>query len=74
MRRIFRFIKALWRYIWFGHQVTFEEYVLRLDSCYGCEYLERYDGSCKRCGCYVTKKAKMSTEKCPDGRWSEKNI
>jgi hypothetical protein len=72
--RIIRFIKALWRYIWFGHQVTFEEYMLRLDKCRSCEYLERYDGSCNKCGCYVLKKAKMSTEKCPDGKWLEKSI
>lgn len=69
MKRILRFIKALWRYFWFGHGVTFEEYVLRLDKCYGCEYLERYDGTCRKCGCYLMKKAKMSSEKCPEDKW-----
>lgn len=74
MKRIFRFIKALGKYILFGHQVTFEEYLDRLNKCKDCEYLERYDGTCGKCGCYLTKKARMSTERCPENKWKEKSI
>lgn len=73
MKRIFRFIKAMWRYIWFGHQVSFNEYVSRLDKCCKCDYFGSDTNAdrwiCKYCGCYLTKKAKMSTEKCPKDKW-----
>ena len=67
--RIFRFIKALWRYIWFGNRVPFEDYVSRLKVCDNCTCLNRDKWNCDVCGCYVTKKAKMSTEKCPKDKW-----
>ena len=67
--RIIRFIKALWRYIWFGERVTIDEYVSRLNECKGCVFMDNDNWTCKKCGCYLTKKARMSTEKCPEDRW-----
>lgn len=73
MRRVIRFIKALWRYILYGNKVSFTEYVNRLNICRDCIELnpdinaDRY--TCKICGCYLTKKVKMSTEKCPKNKW-----
>ena len=76
MKRLFRFIKALWRYILYGNKVGFVEYVSRLDECCLCGHFGSRDNPpnpnkwiCSECGCYVTKKAKMSTEKCPIGKW-----
>ena len=69
MRRIFRFIKALWRYMWYGNRVSFDTYITRLNSCKGCKYINKEKWTCNNCGCYLIKKCKMSTEKCPIGKW-----
>ena len=69
MARVIRFVKALWKYIWYGNRVSFNEYVSRLNKCCVCDDLDSDKWTCKKCGCYLTKKAKMSTEKCPNNRW-----
>ena len=69
MRRIFRFIKAVWRYIWYGKRVPFEVFVSRLMTCENCACLNREKWTCDACGCYLDKKAKMSSEKCPKDKW-----
>lgn len=69
MKRIFRFLKALWRYILYGHRVSFGEYCERLDKCRVCEKFNDVNWTCGVCGCFLTKKAKMDTESCPDGKW-----
>ena len=69
MKRIFRFIKALWRYMWYGNMVSFDTYITRLNSCKGCKYVNKEKWTCDNCGCYLVKKCKMSTEKCPTGKW-----
>ena len=69
MKRIFRFIKALWRYMWYGNRVSFDTYITRLNSCKGCKYVNKEKWTCNNCGCYLVKKCKMSTEKCPTGKW-----
>ena len=69
MKRIGRFIKALWRYIRYGKRVSFDEYVTRLNSCRYCLHTDTEKWTCKKCGCYIIKKCKMSTEECPAGRW-----
>lgn len=69
MKRICRFIKALWKYIWFGNRVSFVQYITRLMDCKYCTYLNHDKWMCGVCGCYVDKKAKMSTEKCPKYKW-----
>ena len=66
--RIIRFIKALWKYILHGRRVSFRKYASRLYICSVCEN-HKDDWTCGVCGCYLDKKAKMSTEKCPKDRW-----
>lgn len=70
MKRIFRFIKALIRYILFGNRVSFDDYRQRLFQCSFCKHLDYMNWTCKKCGCYVDKKAKMSTEECPLKMWA----
>lgn len=67
--RVLRFLKAIIRYICFGQRTTIDVYISRLTSCEYCEHFNDDNWSCKKCGCYLDKKAKMSTEKCPDNKW-----
>ena len=71
--RVIRFLKALFRYIFYGKKVSFVDYVSRLDACCRCTAFGSDTNAdkwtCGVCGCYVTKKAKMSTEKCPHDKW-----
>lgn len=69
MKRVLRFIKAIWRYLLFGKRVTFDDYATRLNSCRECQYMNKEKWTCDKCGCYLVKKCKMSTEKCPIGKW-----
>lgn len=51
------------------HNVSDEEYEDRLKICKTCD---RYnDGRCLECGCYLSIKARMSTEKCPLDKWGK---
>jgi len=67
--RLLRFIKALWKYILYGNRVGFSQYMVRLYMCERCACFREDNWTCGVCGCYVTKKAKMSTEKCPKSKW-----
>jgi hypothetical protein len=67
MMRIFRFIKALIKYIFIGSQVEQREYDLRLEICSNCK--DRCGKKCCICGCYLSKKAQWSTESCPKNKW-----
>lgn len=68
--RLIRFIKALWRYILHGKKIDFHLYVYRLETCDKCEHLDSETWKCKICGCYLDKKCKMDTEKCPENNWN----
>lgn len=72
--RIFRFLRSLIRYAVYGHfkEVSFNEYANRIHICSQCENLNKEKWTCGICGCYLTKKAKWSTECCPIEKWSEK--
>lgn len=67
--RLMRFFKAIVRYIRFGKRVAFNDYVYRLTVCEICDNCDKKNWSCKKCGCYLDKKAKMNTENCPDDKW-----
>ena len=41
----------------------------RLDLCKSCSQLFKPTTSCKRCGCFMRIKAKISSMKCPDNKW-----
>ncbi len=65
--RIFRFIKALLKYIFIGNQVNQREYDMRLEICSACN--DKCGKKCCLCGCYLNKKAQWSTESCPKNKW-----
>lgn len=67
--RIIRFIKAIANYIRYGQRVSIDEYIHRLAVCKDCNNFNTEKWSCKKCGCYLDKKAKMNTESCPDDKW-----
>ncbi len=67
--RIIKFLKAITKYILFGNRTTIDEYIDRLDKCKVCEYFDDEKWACRKCGCYLDKKAKMNTENCPDDKW-----
>jgi len=69
MRRIIRFVKALWKYILYGDRVSFNQYVDRMKVCSECPMFRNDNWTCGKCGCYIDKKAKMTTESCPDNKW-----
>lgn len=74
MKKIFRFIRALFRYAVYGHfkKSTFKLYAERINICSGCKLLNADNWTCGVCGCYLTKKAKWSTETCPENKWNIK--
>ena len=67
--RIIRFLKAIVKYIRFGQQTTIDVYIDRLTICKNCNNFDNEKWSCKVCGCYLDKKAKMNTENCPEDKW-----
>lgn len=71
MRRVFRFLKALFRYAFCGRfeNVGFGEYVRRLGICLECGEYDDAKYTCGKCGCYLDKKCKWSTEHCVEGKW-----
>jgi hypothetical protein len=67
--RIIRFLKAVIKYIRFGQRTPIDIYINRLSICKDCNYFDDEKWSCKNCGCYLEKKAKMNTENCPKNKW-----
>lgn len=67
--RIIRFLKSLWRYILYGKRVNLSDYIHRLCVCNKCAFFNNTNWTCKTCGCYIDKKCKMNTEKCPNNFW-----
>lgn len=70
MRRVFRFIRALYRYTVYGHmrKAGFTEFADRIGKCAACrEHTSKY--TCGVCGCRLDKKCSWSTEHCPCGKW-----
>lgn len=41
----------------------------RLDTCLGCEHLIQLTSQCKKCGCFMPGKVKLTEAKCPIGNW-----
>jgi len=64
---VFRFIKALIKYILWGEQVTQLVYDQRITKCEKCD--DRCGSTCCICGCYLSKKAQWSSESCPKNKW-----
>ena len=67
--RVIRFLKAIFKYILYGQQTSIDIYIDRLTICRNCNNFNCEKWICKKCGCYLDKKAKMNTESCPDDKW-----
>lgn len=39
----------------------------RLDICHACEFFDA--GRCRKCGCFMTIKARIAASRCPIGKW-----
>ena len=53
---------------------TTEEYNKRLDICKSCEFYFKPTGTCKKCGCFMRLKAKISSLSCPINKWRNTSI
>ena len=66
MKLIFRFIRAI--YCWWTEgcktSLNSEE---RMDICKKCEHYAK--GKCVLCGCILSLKTKMDSERCPIEKW-----
>ena len=43
----------------------------RIAICNGCERYDTPTKRCMECGCFLSLKAKLTTEECPLGKWNE---
>jgi hypothetical protein len=43
----------------------------RLEICNGCAHLTKLTQQCKKCGCFMHLKVKISAAECPIGKWSK---
>ena len=44
-------------------------YQSRISTCKSCEYLFKLTNTCKKCGCFMSVKAKLTTSNCPMNKW-----
>lgn len=52
-----------------GARVTEEVQKKRYDICKGCPDFISLTSQCKRCGCFMKHKSKLSAASCPIGKW-----
>jgi len=43
--------------------------ILRMQTCLSCPELIKISHQCKKCGCFMDIKTKLSAAKCPIGKW-----
>lgn len=65
--RIFRFIKAVFKFILYGNIVDIETQKERINECFSCEFMK--ESACSICECEIELKTKWSTESCPKNKW-----
>ena len=41
----------------------------RLEMCKGCEFFDKKQERCTKCGCFIKAKVVFSYETCPEGKW-----
>ena len=46
-----------------------EEFNRRMDICRSCEFFRPKTETCKKCGCFMKMKTKLSNANCPIGKW-----
>lgn len=69
MKRLFRFVKALYKYMVCGNKIKLNDFTIRINFCRYCDYVDFEKYMCKKCGCYLLKKCRMSSEHCPIKKW-----
>ena len=42
---------------------------LRLEECGRCDYYDKQQNRCRKCGCYMKVKVKFVNTSCPIGKW-----
>jgi len=42
---------------------------LRLEECGRCDYYDKQQNRCRKCGCYMKVKVKFVNTSCPVGKW-----
>jgi len=52
-------------------RVETEEYKKRLAICQSCPELIKATFQCKKCGCFMKQKAKLSDASCPINKWGK---
>lgn len=60
-----------WDLIKKTNHTTEEIAKLRFEICKGCEFLIKATNQCKKCGCFMHLKTKLSAAECPIGKWSK---
>lgn len=69
MKRIFRFLKAIIKYILFGKVLDNKTIQKRISICNSCELYDKTHDKCEKCGCYIHFKCILNTEICPINKW-----
>src|SRR5690606_31963370 len=72
IRKAYNFGRAATRHVATGaRNVSDEDYQARLSVCRDCPSCDLQKLVCrqKSCGCYLTKKARWESERCPLGKW-----
>jgi hypothetical protein len=46
-----------------------EEANKRFEICNNCEFFNKLDNRCLKCGCYMAIKTYLKAERCPIGKW-----
>jgi hypothetical protein len=41
----------------------------RLSICVTCEFYDKLQKRCKKCGCFMQLKTTLAQAKCPEGKW-----
>jgi hypothetical protein len=55
-------------------QVPEEVKEKRFDICKECPFFIKMTGTCKKCGCFMDAKTKLSEASCPVGKWKAVKI
>ena len=55
-------------------KVTDEIAQKRLSICAACPHFIKLTAQCKKCGCFMKGKAKLSSSSCPIGKWGRVSV
>lgn len=69
------FISATTAHAMDGFKITSEEERnKRFSICEACEYFNKSNTTCDKCGCYLEKKTAWRTSSCPIGKWGPEEV